>query len=44
MAETDKSRELLIRELASAKDLEADKIRAVEARKEAELKLHEKLA
>jgi len=43
VAEVDKSRELLVKELINVKDLEADRVRGVEAKKEAELRLQEKL-
>jgi hypothetical protein len=43
VAETDKSRELIVRELTNMKDVEADRIRSIESNKEAEVKMLEKI-
>ncbi len=42
--EADRSREQLLRELGRQKESEQDRLREVEARREAELKLQERLA
>jgi hypothetical protein len=43
VTETDKSRELIVRELTNMKDVEADRIRSIESKKEAEVKMLEKI-
>ena len=41
--ESDKTREIIVREMGHVKDIESDKVRSVETRKDAELKLQERL-
>ncbi len=44
VAETDKSRDLIFRELSNTKDVEAERIRQQETKAQAELKMQERLA
>jgi hypothetical protein len=41
--EGDRSREILVRELARQKDAESERVREVEAKREAEIRLQERL-
>lgn len=43
VAEADKSRELIMREVSNVKELEADRIREVEQQKNAEVRMQEKI-
>lgn len=44
MSETDKSRDLIFRELSNTKDVENERIRQLEGKSQAELRLQERLA
>ena len=43
VGEADKSRELIVREMSNIKDIEGDKVRTMEQKKDAELKMQEKI-
>lgn len=43
VAETDKSRELIVREITTIKDVEEDRIKMVEQKKNAEIRMLEKI-
>lgn len=43
MSEADKSRELVIREVSNIKELENDRHKEMEQKKDAEIKMHEKI-